>query len=227
MANFVFPPAAPVVVDVASGGLFPVRRVFCVGQNYAEHAIEMGTDPTKESPVFFSKPADAVTSLAEIPYPSETANLHYEGELVVAIGQGGANIAAEEALSHVYGYAAGCDLTRRDLQAEAKKKGRPWDMAKGFDCSGAIGLIHPAAAIGHPTRGGIALSVNGSVRQKADLADLIWPVAHVLHHLSRFVALAPGDLIYTGTPAGVGPLVRGDKVAITIEGVASHAFAIV
>jgi fumarylpyruvate hydrolase len=199
---------------------FPVRRIFCVGRNYAAHAREMGGDPNREPPFFFTKPADAVvTGGADTPYPQATENLHHEMELVVAIGTGGTDIAPEQALAHVFGYAAGIDLTRRDLQDAAKAARRPWDMSKGFDASAPIGAIAPAAGIGHPAVGRIALTVNGEARQEGDLKDQIWQVPEIIAALSRLVALAPGDLIFTGTPDGVGPLQRGDVVVGEIAGV--------
>lgn len=207
-------PGLPVMGEVA---LFPVRRIFCVGRNYAAHAREMGHDPDREPPFFFTKPADAlVPDGATIPYPPATENLHFEAELVVAIGKTGAGIAAPNALDHVFGYAIGNDLTRRDLQAVAKKSGRPWDMAKGFDLSAPCGPVHPAARIGHPDMGRIVLSVNGEIRQDADLSDLIWSVPEVIAHLSNLVTLQPGDLIMTGTPAGVGALQKGDTCVVEI-----------
>lgn len=221
MTAYVFAPPAQISVPVrGSGAEFPVRRIFCVGRNYAAHAREMGGDPTREPPFFFTKPADAlVTRDADTPYPTATANLHHEMELVVAIGTGGADIAPAEALSHVFGYAAGLDLTRRDMQDEAKAARRPWDMSKGFDASAPIGEIAPAAIIGHPAAGRIALTVNGIGRQEGDLADQIWPVAEIIAALSRLVRLASGDLIFTGTPEGVGPLNRGDIAEGEITGV--------
>ena len=227
MTSFLFPPPAPSVVAIAGGGLFPVRRIFCVGQNYAAHAREMGTDPTREKPVFFTKPADAVTQQTEIPFPSATGNLHFEGELVIALGKGGSAIPAEQALDCVFGYAAGCDLTRRDIQAAAKAAGGPWDMAKGFDLSAILSDIAPASAIGHPAQGRLTTMVNGQIRQDADLADMIWGCADIIAFLSGYVALAAGDLIYTGTPAGVGALVRGDKTEIAISGIGVCRFSVV
>ena len=211
----------PVRVPVAgTSDHFPVRRIFCVGRNYAEHAREMGGNPEREAPFFFTKPADAVvTGGADMPYPPATRNLHHEMELVVAIGTGGAAIAEDAALRHVWGYAAGIDMTRRDLQNEAKKAARPWDMSKGFDHSAPIGDIVPAAHLPDPTRGRIELSVNGTVRQSSDLSQMIWSVAETIAFLSRLVTLAPGDLIFTGTPEGVGAVTRGDMLEGTIEGV--------
>lgn len=219
MADVLFEPHAPVTIPIARGGLFAVRRVYCVGRNYAEHILEMGND-TREPPFFFGKPADAiVVGGAAIPYPPQTGDLHHEIELVVAIGKEGADIAAADALDHVYGYAAGLDMTRRDLQAVAKKAGRPWDMAKGFDHSAPIGTIEPASAIGHPAKGAITLAVNGVERQRGDLGDQIWNVSDTIAFLSRFVTLKAGDIIMTGTPAGVGAVVRGDVLEGSIEGV--------
>jgi fumarylpyruvate hydrolase len=220
MSDYVITPPPAVTVPVAGGKLFPVRRVFCVGRNYAAHAREMGNDPNREPPFFFTKPADAlVTTGADTPYPTATANLHHEMELVVAIGLGGKDIPANEALAHVYGYTAGLDLTRRDMQDEAKAMRRPWDMSKGFDASAPIGEIQPASRIGHPSAGRIALNVNGASRQVGDLADQIWPVPDIIAALSKLVALAPGDLIFTGTPEGVAAVVRGDVLEGEIEGV--------
>ena len=227
MNDYVIAAPAPAAVPVADGGTFPVRRVFCVGRNYAAHAREMGHDPSREPPFFFTKPADSlVTGEADVAYPPACQSLHHEMELVVALGKGGANVEADGALDLVYGYAAGVDLTRRDMQDEAKSLRRPWDMSKGFDASGPIGAIAPAARIGHPARGRIALSVNGAAKQDGDLADMIWSVPEIIAALSRLVTLAPGDLIFTGTPEGVGAIARGDKVEGEIEGVGRVAFAI-
>lgn len=219
MPDLVLPAPAPVLLPVLGGGRLPVRRVYCVGRNYAEHALEMGGDPAREPPFYFAKPADAVVADgADVPYPPATADLHHEMELVVAIGVGGADIPEDGALRHVWGYAAGLDMTRRDLQAEAKKAGRPWDMAKGFDASAPVGLLRPAAGF-DGARGRIVLRVNGQVRQDSDLSRQIWSVAEVVANLSRLVRLEPGDLILTGTPAGVGAVGRGDLLEGTIEGV--------
>ena len=219
MSSFVLPPAPPTVVPTSSGDLFPVRRVFCVGRNYADHAREMGSDPNREPPFFFAKPADAIVGGGAVPYPPATANLHHEVELVAAIGRGGADIAVESALEHVWGYTVGLDLTRRDMQEVAKKGGRPWDMAKGFDASGPVGVLRPVTEIGHPARGAVTLDVSGQRRQTGDVSDMIWSVAEVVAHLSGLVTLAPGDLIFTGTPAGVGAVSRGDRLEARIEGV--------
>ena len=219
MSSHVISPPPLAVVPVAGGGNFPVRRIFCVGRNYAEHAREMGHDPDREAPFFFTKPADALlTGDADMPYPPMTQDLHHEMELVVALGAGGSEVAAADAPGLIWGYAAGLDMTRRDLQAEAKKQGRPWDMAKGFDHSAPIGALVPAAGV-DPGRGRIELRVNGEVRQSSDLSKLIWSVPETVAYLSRLVRLAPGDLIFTGTPEGVAAVRRGDVLEGTVEGV--------
>jgi fumarylpyruvate hydrolase len=214
MTSFVFAPReVPSVAVHGEDGRFPVRRVFCVGRNYAAHAREMGKDPDREPPFFFTKPSDAVVDTgAKIPYPPETSNFHYEIELVVAIGAAGENVPVEKALDLVYGYAVGIDLTRRDLQLDARDKGRPWDWGKAFDQSAPCGPIHKVQSTGHLTAGRIWLAVNGDIKQDADISELIWPVADIVSILSRSVKLKPGDLIYTGTPAGVGPILPGDQV---------------
>ena len=220
MTDYIFAPPAMIAVPVAGGRLFPVRRVFCVGRNYAEHAREMGHEPGREPPFFFMKPIDAlVTNGAAAPYPPRTNDLHHEVELVVALGQGGADVTADAALSLVWGYGVGLDLTRRDVQQEARKAGRPWDMGKGFDHSAPIGEIAPVAAIGHPTRGKIELRVNGEIRQTGDIADMTWKIAEIIAALSGYVRLAAGDLIFTGTPAGVFAVVRGDLLEGSVAGV--------
>jgi fumarylpyruvate hydrolase len=219
MNVFCFPPDAPPSVAVAATSQrFPVRRIYCVGRNYADHVREMGNDPQREPPVFFTKPADAVTDNgAAVPYPSATANLQHEIELVVALGSGGRDIALAQALDHVFGYAAGNDLTRRDLQAAAKARGQPWDAAKGFDFSAPLAAIRPAAA-GHPTRGRIWLEVNGVLRQESDVSQMLWDVPHIIAALSKLYELRAGDLIFTGTPAGVGALKVGDRLEGGVEG---------
>jgi fumarylpyruvate hydrolase len=225
-APFDLPPH-PVVPIVGRDESFPVHRIYCVGRNYAEHAREMGSDPTREPPFFFCKPADAlVLSGATVAYPPRTTNLHHEIELVVAIGRGGRDVPVTDALSRIYGYAVGNDLTRRDLQAQARATGQPWDVAKGFDDSAVIGPIQPAAAIGHPSTGRIWLEVNGVLRQQADIADLIWRVPEIVAELSTLFALRAGDLIYTGTPAGVGALLPGDRVEGGVDGVGTIAHSI-
>ncbi|MEK6347079.1 MAG: fumarylacetoacetate hydrolase family protein [Burkholderia sp.] len=220
-------PAQASVAIAGSSARFPLRRVLCVGRNYAEHAREMGADPTREPPFFFAKPADAVVAAeGTVPYPTLTSDLHHEIELVIAIGKGGQNIAAADAADHIWGYGVGVDLTRRDLQAEAKKLGRPWDWAKGFDASGPVTPLHPASTLGHPQGGRIWLTVNGEARQQGDLADMIWAVPDIVAYASKAIELQPGDLIFTGTPAGVGALQPGDRVAGGVDGVASFEFTI-
>jgi fumarylpyruvate hydrolase len=218
--NLVFPPAAPVVIPiVGSDSGFPVRRVYCVGRNYSDHAAEMGAD-TREPPFFFSKPADAlVPGGGEVAYPPMTGNLQHEVELVVALGHGGSDIPAEQALACVFGYAVGFDLTRRDLQSRAKDKGHPWEMGKSFDQSGPISTLVPSGASGHPASGAIWLKVNGELRQSGDLSRMTWNVAEIIANLSSYVRLEAGDLIFTGTPAGVSTIVRGDVLVGGVAGV--------
>lgn len=212
-------PPVPSLPVAGEDARFPVRRIFCVGRNYAEHAREMGAD-SREPPFFFAKPADALAEDgAELPWPQATSDLHHEAELVVAISHGGTDIPAGSALGHVWGYAPGNDLTRRDLQAQAKAARRPWDMAKGFDNSAVCGALIPAARIGHPATGRILCSIDGEIRQDGDIADMIWSVPEIVAHLSALVQLAPGDLIYTGTPAGVGPIPRGATCSVEIHGI--------
>jgi fumarylpyruvate hydrolase len=214
-----------------SSDLFPVRRVYCVGRNYAAHAREMGADPDREPPFFFMKPADALQIVGSEPvkhsYPPKTRNYHFEIEMVAALAGGGSDIPVESALNHVYGYAVGLDMTRRDLQDEAKKMSRPWDTGKAADGSGPIGALHPASLIGHPTRGAITLTVDGETRQKGDLADMIWSVAEQVAYLSGYFELQPGDLIFTGTPSGVGPVERGQRMVGAVEGLGKIALDVV
>ena len=222
--DLLFPVAQPSAEIAGDARRFPIRRIFCVGKNYADHAREMGGDPLREPPFFFSKPADAVVpGTADIAMPSRTADLHHEIELVVALGRGGASIAPEDALAAVFGYAVGNDLTRRDLQADAKAGARPWDMAKGFDHSAVLSPIRPVAEIGHPATARIWLSINGAIRQDGDIADMIWSVADIIAELSTYVELQPGDLIYSGTPAGVGRIGPGDLVEGGIDGIGTIA----
>lgn len=206
-------------VDVIGESPFPVRRIYCVGRNYRAHALEMGADPDRELPFFFMKPADAVVATGStIDYPTRSSDFQHEVELVVAIGASGRDVPAEAALDLVYGYAVGLDMTRRDLQMEARAAGRPWDMGKGFDESAPCGRITPIAATGAVESGAIAVSVNGETRQSSDVGLLIWNVAEIIADLSTYVALAPGDLIFTGTPEGVGPVQRGDRLLGSIAG---------
>jgi fumarylpyruvate hydrolase len=202
-------PAATTLPVLESNAEFPVGRIYCVGRNYAEHAREMGHDPDREPPFFFMKP-----------YPRATKDLHHEIELVVALGKGGANIPVDKALDHVWGYGVGLDMTRRDLQGEAKKMGRPWEMGKAFDNSAPCTALVPAAKSGHPAKGAIWLKVNGAVKQKGDLSELIWNIPETIAYLSGLVTLQPGDLIYSGTPAGVGPVKAGDKLEGHVDGFA-------
>lgn len=219
--NYAIPPAPPVTLPVdGSDAAFPVLRVFCVGRNYAEHAVEMGHDPDREPPFFFMKPAVAVVpNGGRLPFPPATDDLHHEIEMVVALGDGGAEIGVDDALRHVFGYTVGLDMTRRDLQAQAKEMGRPWDMGKGFDRSAPMSSLRRADEIGHPDTGAIRLRVNGELRQEGDLAQQIWKVPETIAYLSTLVELRPGDLIMTGTPKGVGRVVPGDVLEGEIEGV--------
>ena len=227
-ANYVFAPAAIPTLPVAgSNQVFPVRRLYCVGRNYAEHAIEMGHDPNREPPFFFQKNPDSITLSGEFPYPRQTKDVHHEIEMVVAIGRGGKDIPVDKALEHVFGYGVGLDMTRRDLQGEAKKLGRPWDIGKGFDLSAPIGPLHRAGStsIGPDTT--ISLQVNGTVRQKSTIGKLIWSIAEIIEHLSAAWELQPGDLIFTGTPEGVAAVERGDMLKAEISGIGSLQFQIV
>ncbi len=220
-AYVIDPPAMASLPVRGSDQRFPVRRIYCVARNYAAHAKEMGKDPEREPPFFFQKPADAlVENGVVVPYPPQTKNLHHEIEWVVAIGRGGRNIPAADANAHVFGYSVGIDLTRRDLQNAAKDLGRPWEWGKSFDHSAPCSAIVTAADIGHPQRGRIWLSVNGAMRQQGDIADLIWSVPEVIAEISASMSLEPGDLIYTGTPAGVGAVTVGDVLEGGVEGVA-------
>src|ERR1700744_3454557 len=222
MTDYVFAaPPQPAVKVAGETRLFPVRRIFCVGRNYADHAREMGANPERESPFFFCKPADAlVADGATIPYPPQTKDLQHEVELVAAIAKGGADIARESALDHVFGYGVGIDLTRRDLQQDAKDKKRPWDWGKGFDNSAPLSALHPASRIGHPSTGRIHLTVNGVTKQDGNLDQIIWPLPDVIAFISQSMRLEAGDLIYTGTPAGVGAVSPGDVLRAEVDGVA-------
>lgn len=224
-AFVIAPPPQPSVAVAGTEERFPIRRVFCVGRNYEAHAREMGNDPTREPPFFFMKPPDAVVAAeGQVPYPPLTEDLHHEVEMVVAIGKGGVNVDRSAALGMVWGYGVGVDLTRRDVQAVAKKMSRPWDWAKGFDASAPCGPLVPVSVTGHPEKGSITLTVNGEVRQAGNLDELIWPVADIIASVSQSVALVPGDLIFTGTPSGVGPLQPGDTVQCTVEGIGEISF---
>ena len=219
--SLLFEPLEPVLAATSTVDEFPVRRVICVGRNYEAHAREMGRDPDREPPFFFTAWAETVVPAGTIAYPTETANYHYEAELVVAIGKGGRDIAAENALDHVWGYATGLDMTRRDLQLDARAQGRPWDTGKNVEQSSPLGIILKAGeGEFDPAKGAIKLTVNGETKQDADLADLIWPVEDIIAFASKLWKLEAGDLIYTGTPAGVGAVVEGDDVEVTIAGLA-------
>ena len=220
MDNYFFESVRPTVSVTGSDRLFPVHRIYCVGQNYAAHSREMGGDPDRQPPFFFMKPADSVAENgATIAYPPRTSNLHHEIELVVAIGKAGKNIDVSRVQEHIFGYAVGIDLTRRDLQAEAKDKRRPWDTGKSFEHAAPVSAIHKVDEIGHPSTGRIWLAVNGDVRQDGDVKDMIWNVPETIVELSTLFTLAPGDLIFTGTPAGVGAIISGDRITGGIDGV--------
>ena len=212
-------PPRPVLPVSGTHKTFPVRRVYCIGRNYAAHAIEMGHDPDREAPFFFQKPADALDPSGTFPYPPGTTDVHHEVELAVALGSGGTDIPVDRALRHVYGYAVALDMTRRDLQGEAKKAGRPWEIGKAFDRAAPIGTLHPASDIGHPDAGRITLEVNRDLRQEGDLKQMIWKTPEIIAVLSRYFTLAAGDVILTGTPSGVGPVTRGDRLAAKIAGI--------
>ena len=218
--DYVFPPAPVAGLPVrGTDARFPVRRVYCVGRNYAEHAIEMGHDPDREPPFFFQKNPDNLVAGGHFQYPVATSDVHHEIELAVFLAKGGEAIAVEDALEHVFGYAVGLDMTRRDLQGEAKKLGRPWEVGKAFEGSAPVGEIVPAAQVGHPATGRIWLKVNGRTAQEGDLNQMIWKVPEAIAYLSGLFRLAPGDVILTGTPAGVGPVVPGDELLGGIDGI--------
>lgn len=221
------PPAITALPVVGSDQQFPVNRVFCIGRNYAAHAMEMGHDPDKEAPFFFLKSASNVMVGEDFPYPPKTADLHHEIEMVVALGKGGRNIGVENALDHVFGYGIGLDMTRRDLQGEAKKLGRPWEVGKAFEKSAPCGPLRPAAEIGHPIAGEVVLDVNGLPRQQGDLNQLIWKVPEIIATLSEYFELQPGDLIMTGTPSGVGAVNKGDIMHARIAGLGEFTVAVV
>ncbi|WP_042878020.1 fumarylacetoacetate hydrolase family protein [Cupriavidus necator] len=222
--SYVFTPPATVSIPVAgSDDQFAVRRVYCVGRNYAAHAREMGFDPDREPPFFFCKPADAIVPVQagttlDLPYPAQTQNYHYEAELVAVIGKAGSDIPVEQALEHVWGYAVGLDMTRRDLQMKMREMGRPWEIGKAFDASAPVAPIHRASEIGHPQQAGIWLTVNGETRQRSDVSHLIWSVAETVAYLSQFFRLEPGDVIFTGTPEGVGAVKAGETMVTGVDG---------
>lgn len=216
--NFVIPAPPHPMIPVEGGGVFPVRRVYCIGRNYAAHAIEMGHDPDREPPFFFQKNPDSLDASGEMPYPVGTSDLHHEIEMMVALKSGGRDIALEDALSHVWGYGVALDMTRRDLQGEAKKLGRPWEIGKSFEHSAPISPLLPVSQVGHPSTGEITLHVNGALRQEGDLAQMIWKTPEIIRYLSQYFELAAGDVILTGTPAGVGPVARGDVMEGKVAG---------
>ncbi|MFC9557753.1 fumarylacetoacetate hydrolase family protein [Rhodococcus sp. NPDC056960] len=221
------PPPIPSLPVASTDERFPVRRIFCVGRNYAAHAREMGADPDRESPMIFTKPADAiVAAVGTLPYPTLTADLHHEVEMVIALKQGGVNIDPASAAELIWGYGVGLDLTRRDLQAHAKENRHPWDMAKGFDSSAACTALRSLTETGQLKSGRIWLETNGEMRQESDLIDMIWSTSEIIAYISRAVALAPGDLIYTGTPSGVGPLAPGDRVRGGVDGLAEFELTV-
>ena len=228
MRNYVIAqPAVPSVPVRGSGAVFPVRRIYCIGRNYAAHAVEMGHDPDRESPFFFQKNPDSIDFSGEFPYPAKTSDVHHEIELVVALGKGGVDIPVERALEHVWGYGVGLDMTRRDLQGEAKKLGRPWEIGKAFERSAPMTPLIPASEIGHPASGSITLSVNGELRQQGDLNQMIWKTQEMISYLSAYFELSAGDLIMSGTPAGVGPVQRGDVMLGHIEGIDSLSVTVI
>jgi fumarylpyruvate hydrolase len=218
MTNHVIPAPQIPSIPVSGGGAFPVRRVYCIGRNYAAHAVEMGHDPDREPPFFFQKNPNNLDTTGEFPYPAHSSDVHHEVELLVALKSGGTDIAIADALNHVWGYGVCLDMTRRDLQGEAKKLGRPWEIGKAFERSGPVGPLHPVSEVGHPDHGRIELKVNGALRQEGDLNQMIWKVPEMISYLSEYFDLQAGDVIMAGTPSGVGPVVRGDRMEASIEG---------
>ncbi|WP_171207867.1 MULTISPECIES: fumarylacetoacetate hydrolase family protein [unclassified Ruegeria] len=227
MRDPVIPLPKPTVIPTADGDVFPVRRVYCIGRNYAAHAIEMGHDPNREPPFFFQKNPDNLDPSGQFPYPARSADVHHEVELLVALKSGGTNVPLDQALDHVWGYGVALDMTRRDLQGEAKKAGRPWEIGKAFERSAPVGVLRPVAEIGHPDQGRIALSVNGELRQEGDLNQMIWKVPEMISYLSDYFELGAGDVILSGTPAGVGPVAKGDKMDALVEGIGSMAVQVI
>lgn len=228
MSEFVIEtPPVPTIPVAGTDAVFPVRRVYCIGRNYAAHAIEMGHDPDREPPFFFQKNPNNLDASGEFPYPPRSSDVHYEVEMTVALKSGGTNIPLDQALAHVYGYGLSLDMTRRDLQGEAKKLGRPWEIGKAFERSGPVGPLHPVAAVGHPDQGRIALTVNGDLRQEGDLNQMIWKVPEMISYLSDYFELAAGDVIMSGTPAGVGPVNRGDVMEMSVDGLGAMEIRVV
>ncbi|MCK0151716.1 fumarylacetoacetate hydrolase family protein [Marivita sp. S6314] len=226
MPEFVIPAPPTVSVPVVGGGAFPVRRVYCIGRNYAAHAVEMGHDPDREPPFFFQKNPDDLNPTGVFPYPAQSKDVHHEAEVAVFLKSGGTQIAIEDAMAHVYGYALCLDMTRRDLQGIAKKMGRPWEIGKAFHASAPVGPVHPAESVGPMDHGRISLKVNGTVKQDGDLNQMIWKVPEMISYLSDYYVLAPGDVILSGTPAGVGPVVPGDTLEISVDGLGSMTVSV-
>jgi len=228
MPDFVIEKPPTVTLPVAgTDAVFPVRRIYCIGRNYAAHAVEMGHDPDREPPFFFQKNADNLDASGEFPYPPHSCDVHHEVEMAVALKSGGTDIPLDQALEHVFGYGVSIDMTRRDLQGQAKKMGRPWEIGKAFERSAPAGPLHPVAAVGHLDHGRIELKVNGDVRQEGDLNQMIWKVPEMISHLSEYFELAPGDVILSGTPAGVGPVVKGDRMEASIEGMGTLIVSVI
>lgn len=218
MSNYVIPAPEMATIPVTGGGEFPVRRVYCIGRNYAAHAVEMGHDPDREPPFFFQKNSNNLDASGEFPYPPHSDDVHHEVELLVALKSGGTNIALEHALGHVWGYAPSIDMTRRDLQGMAKKMGRPWEISKAFERSAPVGPLQPVSETGHLNNGRIELAVNGKITQTGDLSQMIWKVPEIISHISEYFELRAGDVIMTGTPSGVGPILRNDVMSVRIKG---------
>ena len=227
MPDFVIPAPTTPSIPVSGGGAFPVRRVYCIGRNYAAHAIEMGHDPDREAPFFFQKNPNNLDSTGEFPYPPHSSDVHHEVELVVALKSGGSNIPLDQALNHVWGYAVSLDMTRRDLQGEAKKQGRPWEIGKAFERSGPVGPLHSVEKVGHLDYGRIELKVNGALKQEGDMNQMIWKVPEMISYLSEYFELQAGDVIMSGTPSGVGAVVRGDVMEASIEGLGNLVVKVV
>ena len=228
MPNFAIKAPPQVALPVAgSDALFPVRRVYCIGRNYAAHAIEMGHDPDREPPFFFQKNPDNLDASGEFPYPPHSSDVHHEVEVAVMLKSGGTNIPVEQALDHVYGYALSLDMTRRDLQGEQKKMGRPWEIGKAFERSAPVGPVHPASEVGHPSEGAITLKVNGELRQEGDLNQMIWKVPEMISYLSEYFELAAGDVILSGTPAGVAAVEKGDVMELACDGLGSMTVKVI
>ncbi len=227
MSEFVIPTPQVATIPVDGGGSFPVRRVYCIGRNYAAHAVEMGHDPDREPPFFFQKNPNNLDASGEFPYPLHTSDVHHEVEMLVALKSGGTNIKLEDALNHVWGYGASLDMTRRDLQGEQKKMGRPWEIGKAFERSGPVGPLKHVSETGHLDAGRIELKVNGKVKQEGDLNQMIWKVPEMISYLSEYFELAAGDVIMSGTPSGVGPITKGDVMEINIEGLDSLTVTVV